>query len=182
MPTLFDLNVIYLGNYADIDPIETGTSEAENASTLLSTFGSDSDRLASRLTTVTATDNGGTSEIDEDSHSGTDTITYDVGSGLVTTQVDAVVFYNATVTYTDGTSESGQVYVFQATDGNVFLLNAPSAQPTNFTTKPIESITFQSVNFDNYINMAPTYHDGEFVCFGPRTRMISPTGVAQFDC
>ena len=123
LPTTW--NAIFLGNYGiDLDPFE-GDSQSENAFTLVGdTFGSASDKLAKKVVSVTANEiSGQFGAMDVDNNLYNDTFNYDLGdgSGPQTTSMDGMGVFNATITYTDGTTASISAVIFQDTTGNLFL-------------------------------------------------------------
>jgi hypothetical protein len=152
MPTTF--NWIYLGQSTDIlDPTE-GNADAENASLFVNrSFGSTTNPLYSHVTRATTIDNGGAAGVlDMNNTLSNDQFTTDIGSGAQTFTFDGLSTFNATLTYTDGTTASFLAVLVQDTAGHLFLAPPPDTSGTNpaniaaLTAKPIQSVTFNSVN------------------------------------
>ena len=168
MPTTF--NWIYLGVPTNtsggtifIDPTEgntvaenagTGTGGLLNATTGQRTFGSAGTPLYKQIVSATMINNGGLGNVlDQNNSTSNDTFSTTIGGTVVTRTFDAVVIYNATITYADGTTVTTTVYVVQATSGDLFLSQPPSTSADNpaLSSKPIVSITLNSV-VDNDIS------------------------------
>jgi Ca2+-binding RTX toxin-like protein len=159
MPTTF--NWIFLGNSALIlDPTE-GNSNAEGAGLFANmVFGSAGDPLFERTTRVTTIDNGGAvGALDMNNTASNDQFTTDIGSGPQTFTFDGLSTFNATLTYTDGTTASFLAILVQDTSGNLFLappLNTTAANAANIaamTARPIESIDLGTVNTSTNTNL-----------------------------
>ncbi|MAU51140.1 MAG: type I secretion protein [Roseovarius sp.] len=152
MPTTF--NWIFLGPSATtLDPTE-GNTTSENAGSFVgTTFGSAADPLFQQVTRATTINNGGApTALDTDNTVSNDQFGTDIGSGPQTFTYDGVAVYNATLTYTDGTSTSFTAILLQDTAGNLFLappLNATATADIDaLTARPIESITLDSLVAD----------------------------------
>lgn len=159
MPTTF--NWIFLGNEPIIlDPTE-GNSNAENAGLFVNrTYGTAIDPLYQNVTRVTTIDNGGAAgALDMNNTASNDQFSTDIGSGTQTFTFDGLSTFNATLTYTDGTTASFLAILVQDTNGNLFLappLNTTPANAANIaamTARPIESVTFNSVNTSTNTNL-----------------------------
>ncbi|MGX0975067.1 Ca2+-binding RTX toxin-like protein [Roseovarius sp. MBR-51] len=159
MPTTF--NWIFLGNEPIIlDPTE-GNSNAENAGLFVNrTYGTAIDPLYQNVTRVTTIDNGGAAgALDMNNTASNDQFSTDIGSGTQTFTFDGLSTFNATLTYTDGTTTSFLAILVQDTNGNLFLappLNTTAANAANIaamTARPIESVTFNSVNTSTNTNL-----------------------------
>ncbi len=139
--------VISLGNAADIDPNETN-GVSENAADLFGSYGSTGEPLYNSLLDVITSDPNGSGNVDDNDNGNTpETITI----GGVAKTVDSVQVYNATLTYTDGTTAAISAVVFQTTDGEVYWAPelASNADSAAMSAKPIESVTLTSINADN---------------------------------
>ncbi len=141
---------IFLGNSSTVlDPTE-GNTTAENVTLLNNTtFGSVSDPLLGRVTTATLNDLGGTAgTMDSNNTLANDTITTDIGSGLQTFTFDVAVAYNATITYTNGTTATVTAVVVQDSAGNLYLAPELTANTdtTAYEALPIRSLTLNSVD------------------------------------
>jgi Ca2+-binding RTX toxin-like protein len=137
MPTTF--NVIYLGTSAiDIDPTEGNTSSENLGGLVGTTFGGAGDPLYDNVGTWSPVGSPGN--------------TYDVNNNPDQFSVDGVTYrfdgggaYNATVTYSDGTTATVVAKVAQSTTGELFLVSETAGQEANqalLDAKPIVSVTF----------------------------------------
>ena len=150
MATTFD--VLYLGTVAALDPTE-GNIIAENAGAIVgTTFGSSGDPLNTHIHTLTpgtTSYTGGqlNDAYDVDNNIANEQFRIDGG---VNQTMDAVVVYNATVTYVDGTTASITAVLFQDTAGRLYL--APevtqNADQAVLEAKPIQSLKLNSVSSD----------------------------------
>jgi hypothetical protein len=173
-------NAIHLGIRALIDPTE-GNTVAENASALVGqTFGGPSNKLFADVAFVTTTNNGGSgTALDQDNNAANDRITFNPGSGTVTTTFDAAVQYNGTLTYTDGSTWTGTVVVFQDTLGNTFLApNLLAGAPQNaLVAKPIMSLKINSVVGTSFSGLGINRQATNFLaCFTAGTAIATPSG------
>lgn len=139
--------VINLGNFADVDPDETN-GISENAGTLLGTYGGVGSELYNNFQTATANDtNADNSLADNDSGATPETLTVDG----VTYSLDSTQVYDATVTFTDGSSGAFTAVVSQTTTGETFMMPefSDNADNTLLTSQPIRSISLDNVSVDN---------------------------------
>ncbi len=166
-------STIFLGNFADIDTDESN-STTESEASLLGTHGGPGDKLAGHITSVTT--DSSDNILFEDSVSTADTWSYDTGAGPQVTDLDSVVYFTSTVTYTDGTSASNVLLnVVQMTNGDVFILMGDTH--TALAAKAIESIDIVSVSNDDIGGIFQSnYDNAEFVCFTPGSRIDTPSG------
>jgi len=141
-------NVFELGVFStELDPTEGSlllgsNTTAENANALLgATYGSLSDPLRNKLVEWVpgSYSSGDATAYDTDNSRFTDT--FRIGSTTYT--VDAFVLYNATVTYTDGTTATTVINIVQATTGQLFLL--PNLTAPELLAKPLAAFTVNSV-------------------------------------
>ncbi|MGB3280237.1 MAG: hemolysin, partial [Pseudorhodobacter sp.] len=111
---VYTYNLLYLGNAADIDTDETDLL-AENAADLLGTYGTSEDPLANHIVSASVNDADNDTNIntDNDHFPSSETVTID-GSAKV---MDSAVVYDATITYTDGTTATITAVIMQSTDG-----------------------------------------------------------------
>lgn len=183
MATTF--KVFSLGNLPIWDTQEGNTTvltSAVNAS--LGTYGSAGNKLADNIHTFSPAGNGfsgGASDAyDIDNNISNDQFRIDGGT-LRT--FDASVGFNATITYTDGTTANISAVVFQDTNGNTYW--APeitrNADQAAIEAKPIQSLTLNSPIYSNnntgagYL-LAADRADSQPICFTPGTRIICPEG------
>ncbi|WP_428651131.1 beta strand repeat-containing protein, partial [Roseibium sp.] len=136
-------SLIRLGSMADIDSDESN-SVSENASNLLGSYGGVGSPLYDQVVEVTANDANNDGILADNDYNGTaETFTIN-GSNYA---LDSTQVYDATVTFTDGTSGTFTAVVIQLTNGEVYLApeyqsNADSAL---LASKPIESISLDNV-------------------------------------
>ena len=178
MPTTF--NWIYLGIPQNalgatviIDPSET-VAGAEAASQLLTApggtgqrvFGSTGSPLYNSITSATMINRSGSATVLETSTAAGDAVdqfSTNIGAGIQTFDYDALVAYTGTVTYADGTTQTGvTLQVAQATSGQLFLV-PPTSTGSNpaLTAKPIVSIQLTALQPTNY-NLAIDRQQGVF--------------------
>lgn len=142
-------NLIQLGTVADIDPTESN-GISENAANLLTSWGSTGAPLSGNIVRVTAVDvNGDGILADNDNNNAGNTEHFLIDG--VQAYLDSTQVYDATVTFSDGTSGTFTAVVIQLTDGRVFL--APefeiNADSLLLSSKPITSITLNTVSVDD---------------------------------
>lgn len=157
MPT--NWNVFYLGNSAvTLDPTE-GNNISENAAQLIGqTFGAAGagNTLSSRIFQVQTINNGGTLSngaaiMDNDNSIVTDQynfteLTTPAGDPVILNH-DTAVYYNATLTYTDGTTTTVAARIMQTTSNDLFLVpSVATADIDKLTAGPIRSLTLNSVS------------------------------------
>ncbi|WP_135501535.1 Hint domain-containing protein [Roseovarius aestuariivivens] len=138
--------VISLGSAADVDPTETNTA-SENAADLIGTYGGAGDELYRNILDAQTFDTDGSGAVNDDDNGATpeniviDGVTYQIDSGLV---------YDATVTFTDGSSGAFTAVVIQTTTGEIFMVPELTNNADNalLTSQPIESISLNAVNND----------------------------------
>jgi hypothetical protein len=179
MPTTF--NVIFLGNFADLDTNE-GNFFAENAGSLVgTTVGGFGDSLASRVQELTP----GNAATDFDSDGNTyydqndptpETFSIDGGAQQ---GFDASVVYDATLTYFDGTTASISAVVFQDTSGDTYL--APefsnNSDQAALEAGPLLSISLDNLAGASFLGMSGSREAGDFApCFAAGTRLATPDG------
>jgi hypothetical protein len=168
--------MLYLGNLPPLDPIEgTGNYTAENASSLLGTYTHKDAPL--QLVAVTQHDANGNGTIADDSSGQTaDTMSYNLGSGSVSSKLDTEVLYNATITYRDGTTATTQLAVAQLQNGATFVVFGNS----DLSNANIGSIDFTSVSGNGYngVEVTTTSLTGtHFLCLTAGTRLLTHTGA-----
>ena len=172
MPRSF--TVISLGNQADIDTVE-GNSTAENAGALVgSTFGSDADPLFDNTATWSEVGNVGSSYGQADAPN--EQFSIDGGPAQ---DFDSVAVYNATLTYSDGTTATITAVVAQDTDGNTYLMPemAENADQAALEAKPIVSVELNSLVGNRFSGLSSERTDWEVAtCFAKGTRIRTMTG------
>jgi hypothetical protein len=183
MPTSFD--VFYLGTLAIIDPAEGNQNVSTTAvDSWLGTYGGPGNGLSGNIQSLTT---GGTG------FSGGQSTRYDINNsasndqfvidGVVKT-FDASMVFNATLTYSDGTTATISAVLAQTEDGDVYLMPEFSANQdqSKLEAKPLQSITLNSpiygarVNGRGY-NLNADRQDSNFIpCFTPGTAIATPRG------
>lgn len=184
MPTTF--NVIFLGNFADLDTVE-GNSTAENAGALVgTTIGGFGDSLAGRIQTLSP----GPAVRDFDSDGNTfydqndatpETFSIDGGPEQ---GFDSSVVYNATLTYLDGSTAQITAVVFQDVNGNTYLAPefSANADQAALEAAPLLSITLDSLFGDSFSGMTGDREAGNFApCFVAGTRLVTPQGWRRIE-
>jgi uncharacterized protein YjhX (UPF0386 family) len=177
-------STLYLGTMSDLDWDE-GDTDMESASSLIGTYGSAGAPLyKDRTDVVTNSPNDGFGDDYDDvltadhSDNGTpDTLSYDLGAGPVTTQLDSAAQVDGTITFADGTTLTDTFVVFQDQTGAVFLTIFDSQ--TTLDDKGVESFTINSIIGANTSGLnQSTRDDLNFVaCFTNDARILTPTGM-----
>ena len=151
--------VINLGSVADIDPDESN-GDSENAAALLGSYGGAGTPLYQNFQDAITNDIDGDSNVDDNDGGNTPEAININGTDYF---VDSAQVYNATVTFTDGTTGSFTAVVFQTTDGQVFMAPEMTDNADNalLTSAPIESISLDSVAISN-TNLASSRLDADY--------------------
>jgi len=160
---------ISLGAFADVDPTE-GNTISENAADLLGTY--DNTQLSFVNAVATDTDNDGIVATD-DAGAG-EPVTVDG----VTSTLDSLQVYNATVMTGDGTLQNITVGVAQLTNGQAYIVPTDEVYLDNTN---IQSIELTSVLNDNYNGMwvasaNRSIDNASVVCFASGTMIATDTG------
>lgn len=184
MATNVTLSALYLGTIGELDTDETN-SVMEFEDDLLQTFGSVADPLyKSRTDIITNSVADGTDSDFDDAltadhfDTGTpDTLTYDIGSGPVTTQLDSLANVTGTITFNDGSSVSDNFAVFQDQTGALFLTIGDGQ--TWLDDKGVVSFEITDVISSNYSGLNQTTRDDlQFVpCFTDDALILTPMGL-----
>lgn len=161
MPSTF--NVVSLGQLADIDTNE-GNYYSEGAGALVGlTIGGPGDPLVDDFVVWSEVGNVG-SYYDMD---GSPKDKFRIDGGQPQT-FDGTAVYNATVTYTDGSTATITAVVAQDTNGNAYLVPefVGTADQSVLEAGPIQSITFDSLLGNNYSGLSSDRYTWDFVtCF-----------------
>ncbi len=178
-----DFDVFYLGNLSVIDPVEGDQFlDTTAVDSWLGTYGGPGNALAGNaIQELTSNGFGGgeSAGYDLDNTSSNDQMTID---GVLKTH-DATMLFNATITYTDGTTANITAVVFQTTDGDVYLApeTTNNADQIALNALPLQSITLNSPiyadgNSQGFFLFGNRY-DAEFApCFTPGTMIATPKG------
>tara|TARA_R110002051_G_scaffold17010_2_gene50440 strand:- start:9288 stop:10319 length:1032 start_codon:yes stop_codon:yes gene_type:complete len=140
MATTF--SAVSIGQLTDIDTVDRNTT-VENAEALVGmTFGGPGDPLLDGLVEWSAV--GNPKEYYDTDGRPAEHFRIDGGNPQ---RFDSTASYNATITYTDGSTATVTVVLAQDTDGNAYLVpSASSAEDLEaWQSGPIRSITFDSV-------------------------------------
>lgn len=177
-------NVLYLGNSTTaLDPTE-GNNAAENASSFIGqTYGTAADPLSKQIFAAqTVQDNTGTgtaTTMDNNNSAANDSylIDRDKDGTAESYTHDTAVYYNATITYTDGTTATLGARIVQMTNGDLYL--APSFTAADIAVqqaKPIQSITLNSVSNSTTVSFNADRTDINYVCFAADSMIATPSG------
>ncbi len=177
MTTTF--SAISLGQLADIDTIE-GNNVAENADALVGqTFGGSDDALLNHFVTVSAVGDVG-SYYDMD-NCPDDQFSVDGGTPQT---YDGTAVYNATLTYSDGTTAQITAVLVQDVDGNAYLFPeiTDNTDQAALEAGPIQSLTLDSLLGSHYLGTASSRQDWDFVtCFTRATPIETPDGARMVE-
>jgi len=180
--TTYALSVIYLGNAADLDPID-GNGTAENASDLLGTYFGAADPAAGHIVTIRPTDSNNDLLIDSNDGATPEGVQYDLGSGPVNTFYDALFNVDATVTFGPETGQpayTGLGGVIQTETGDLFFVMVDDNEgfgSNPYDDFPIESITINSVSAFGSQSLPEASDTQSFVpCFGSGMVIITAQG------
>lgn len=171
---IYNWNAIYLGNAADIDTDEASIA-TETPGSLLGTFGSSGAPLADNIVDVVVDDADGDTNINTDNDAFDDPEPMLIDG--VSHVLDSGAVYNATITYTDGTTATITAVILQTTDGNLYLAPEMSdnADKAAMEAKAIESLTLDSVAVGT-TNIGANRQQTNFVCFVLGTLIDTPHG------
>ena len=178
MPTTF--NVISLGVLADIDTTE-GNTTAENASALVGTTIGD---VANPLWEQTQSfspgtgGSGGGNATAYDMNNTASSENFRINGGPDQT-FDGTSIYNATITYTNGTTATITAVIFQDTAGNTYLAPEFSANADQAALEagPIRSLSLDSLVGNGFSGLTASRQTSNFaVCFTQGTQIETPQG------
>ena len=138
--------VIYLGQLAIIDSQMNNEEISENAAGILGTYGTSGSPLYNNIRTLSAErlSEDANDSYDVDNNGGYDSFRIDGGAPQ---DFDGVAIYNATITYSDGTTATITAVVFQDVNGNTYLApeTTANADQSALTAAPILSLQLTSV-------------------------------------
>lgn len=168
----------FLGNFADADTNEA-TAQAENPNIYRGIFGSSADPLSSRIVSITFDDANDSNSISTNNTiNGThnDTLSYDLGTGAVTTRVDSIAVVGLSITYRDGSVVSyTNCVAFQDTSGNIFLANSNFAGTDINTNSLVVSVNITNVQNTNFAGLLHNAFQ-PLVCYASGTKIRTPGG------
>jgi hypothetical protein len=175
MSTTF--NVLYLGNFASIDTAE-GNDVAENADSLVGmSFGGPGDALLNNFQSLSQDSFGDVStRYSSDQFQESNFFSIDGGGPQL---FDASAVYNATITYTDGTTADVSIKVFQDWMGNTYA--APerwaNSDMAALEAGPIQSLELNSIDTSGVGGMHADLQTWDYaVCFSAGTKIRTPEG------
>jgi hypothetical protein len=190
MATSFD--VFYLGNLALIDPIEGDQNlDAAAVNSWLGTYGSIGNGLSSaaniKQLAIGSTGVAGgqqSTAYDLNNNAASETFTIDG----VTKTFDAAMLYNATLTYSDGSTATITAVLAQDTNGDVYLVpeSTNNADQQALMAGPIRSITLNSPIYGNGAtqgwNLLADRFAADFVpCFTRGAMIATPRGEVAIE-
>ena len=122
-------DVLYLGNFSDMDTNEDKKGLVEDTSPIDGvTYGSAANPLFSNsLVTANFNDSNNNGNLDSDhATSGVgESVSYDLGSGTTSSVIDTVATVSGTIYYKDGSSVTiNEAYVYQLQNGDLFIYNS----------------------------------------------------------
>lgn len=178
------ISALYLGTLADLDTNESNNT-MESGGSLIGTYGSVGAPLYKTRPDIITNSPSGDPNPDQDDtialdHSDTgtpDTISYDIGSGPVTTQIDSAAEVTGTITFVDGSTLTDSFAVFQDQTGAVFLSIWDSQ--TTLDNKAVRSFEITSVDNTDYGGLFQTTRDDlQFIaCFTDDALILTPRGT-----
>ncbi|SMX27677.1 Bifunctional hemolysin/adenylate cyclase precursor [Pelagimonas phthalicica] len=136
----------YLGNFAALDG---------NLNAVLGTYGSGGSPINDQAMSFTTTSNDFNADIAENNL--LDTMSFDTGSGPVTTQMEELALYNVTATLDDGSVITIQMWAMQSTNGDVILLHDAEAEKDPMETNTVVSFQITSSVAGNY-SLTQSFH------------------------
>ncbi|MEW4459349.1 cadherin domain-containing protein [Roseibium algicola] len=140
-------SLIHLGTMADVDTDENN-GVSENASSLLGSYGDAGTPLYTQTVRATANDTNGDGVLADNDFNGTaETLTI----GGTNYALDSLQTFDATVTFTDGTTGTISAVVIQLDNGDVYL--APeymsNADSDLLSSKPIVGISLDTLTIND---------------------------------
>ena len=182
-------DVIYLGNFTDMDTTEDSGGNVENIGPINNvSYGSASSSLFyNNLVTASFNDSNNDNYLDSDHATfGTSAgvgeyVSYDLGSGTVSSQIDTVGTVSGTIHYTDGSSVPiNEAYVVQLQNGDLFLYNSNWSGSTDLDQNgAIESVDLDYENVQWQAIWAPEIES--IVCFAAGTLIKTIKGECEIE-
>lgn len=183
----FTLSVIHLGNIAELDTVD-GNSTAENQSALLGTYFSAANPASHHITTLTTQDVNSDGLTDTNDTATVETVSYDVGSGTVVTEYDALFNLDVTVNFSAASGEptyNGLGGVIQTETGDLFFVMIDDGEgfgSNPFDDAPIDSITINSISAFGVQQLASASNTQSFVpCFAAGTFLETRCGLVPIE-
>lgn len=185
-------DVLYLGNFSDMDTNEDKDGNVEDTSPIDGvTYGSAANPLFSdSLVTASFNDsnNDGNLDSDHSTHHGSssgvgESVSYDLGSGTTSSVIDTVATVSGTINYKDGSSVTiNEAYVYQLQNGDLFIYNSNWSGSTDLnqnTGVGIESLDLDYKNVEWYDIYAGEIES--IVCFAAGTLIETIKGECEIE-
>ncbi len=179
MPTQTTVNMIFLGTFADVDTDESNSS-AENEGNLLGQY----DNLV--LTSIVENDQNDDGAISDNEtqaaappENGVDFLSYDVGFGDESYQIDSTMAYNAVVTLGDGSTQEVLVAVLQTTIGDVFIRDVGNGLD-NLNIQSIQLVSVVNDTFSGSVT-GNSIENSQVVCFLCGSLIKTTTGYKKVE-
>lgn len=185
MPTTF--TVFQLGVLADIDTVGGNNNNlAENAGALVGqTFGGLGNPLFQSAATFSPGTGGftsGSATVYDQDNNPNENFRINGGANQV---FDAASIYNATITYTDGTTANITAVIFQDTTGRTYLAPefSANADQSALEAKAIRSLTLDSLSGNSFSGLEGNRQVWSTVvtCFTPGTPILTPGGERMIE-
>ncbi|WP_171207388.1 MULTISPECIES: Hint domain-containing protein [unclassified Ruegeria] len=178
MQTTF--TVISLGNLSDIDTFE-GNTTAENAAALVGqSFGGPGNALFNNAVTWSPVGNP-RGVYNMNNAISNDQFSIDGGPPQT---VDGTAVYQATLTYSDGSTDTFSAVIVQDTTGNTYLAPelSDNADQAALEAKPIQSISLDGLAGNRFSGLGSVREDWDLVtCFTTGTRIETETGIRAIE-
>lgn len=173
---VYTSNWIHIGNFAEMDTVETNFTN-ENDALVIGTY----DNSVMELIAITVDDANNSGTIRDDDNGGTaEDVSYTLSGTTFNTYLDAEALYHATVTFGDGHTENILVEVYQLGTGEVFI-----SLDSYFDGKSIQQIELTSFHSDNYSGVGHLIDfgldDAAIVCFANGTLIETAKGDVKID-
>lgn len=179
---LIPFSMIYLGRFPDLDPTE-GNTTVENATGVVANYYGASDPAWQHIVTVTADDANNNKVITGNNAGGGETVTYNLGSGTLTTKLDFAITVNARVSFLPGSGQPDYVGVggvIQTELGDRFFVMVDDDAgfgPNALNDYPVKAISVTSVvSAGQNQNAAASDGQSYITCFVRGTRILTPYG------
>ncbi|MFS4438627.1 Hint domain-containing protein [Paracoccaceae bacterium GXU_MW_L88] len=176
---VYSVTQIYMGNYADLDPVESTPSRQNfsNENEAVAGWGAGQEYTIDQMAVTDIlqddTIREGRIRLEEDDIEGrrpnpleADRFVYNLGDGTVASKIDSVFLWDATVTLQGGEEVARRIHFVQLQNGDIFTNEAADLSDLN-----IKSIRLDSYVGSNYYGAPPrrTIDNTEIVCFARGT-------------
>ncbi len=166
----FNFDTIYLGNFSDLD-VDESDNDAEHAATILGTYTSIEE------TALVVNNTNGNSLIEDNEFNPTDSMTYDLGAGSITSGLDSTIVYNGIVTRGDGSTFTTEFFTVQLENGDVFIT---SSDLDGETVQAVELTSVERSDYSGSFGQDRTY-DFSVVCITSGTLVPTATGPVRVE-